>query len=119
MVPPHGVWLVITPFNFPPAALACGPMGNALVAGNTVVLKPASDSAWATAMMMECAEEAGFPPSGVINYLTGPGGTLGNALIDHPPDIAGVTFTGSAAVGLGINRKFAEFKYPPVRSCLN
>ncbi len=106
---PHGVWLVITPFNFP-AALACGPMGNALVAGNTVVLKPASDSAWATAMMMECAEEAGFP-SGVINYLTGPGGTLGNALIDHP-DIAGVTFTGSAAVGLGINRKFAEFKYP-------
>ena len=106
---PHGVWLVITPFNFP-AALACGPMGNALVAGNTVVLKPASDSAWATALMMECAEKAGIP-GGVINYVTGPGDTLGNALIDHP-DIAGVTFTGSAEVGLGINRKFAEFKYP-------
>lgn len=106
---PHGVWLVITPFNFP-AALACGPMGNALVAGNTVVLKPASDSPWATAMMMECAEQAGLP-AGVVNYVTGPGSTLGNALIDHP-DLAGVTFTGSAAVGLEINRKFAAFKYP-------
>lgn len=106
---PHGVWVVVVPFNFP-AALAGGPMGNALVAGNTVVLKPATDSPWATAMMMECAEKSGMPP-GVVNYVTGPGSTLGNALIDHP-DVAGVTFTGSAEVGLGINRKFAEFKYP-------
>lgn len=106
---PHGVWVVVVPFNFP-AALAGGPMGNALVAGNTVVLKPATDSAWATAMMMECAEKAGMP-AGVINYVTGPGGTLGNALIDHP-DVAGVTFTGSAEVGLDINRKFAGGKYP-------
>lgn len=106
---PYGVWLVISPFNFP-TALAAGPVGNALVAGNTVVLKPASDVSWGVTLMVECAREAGLP-DGVLNLITGPGSTVGNSLSDHP-DIAGVTFTGSMEVGMGIYRKFANRNYP-------
>ena len=102
---PYGVWLVITPFNFP-AALAGGPAGAALVAGNTVVIKPASDSPWTARLLVECLHDAGLPP-GVANYVTGPGNTLGQALIDHP-DVAGVTFTGSREVGMAIYRSFAQ-----------
>ncbi len=105
---PYGVWLVISPFNFP-ASLAGGPVGNALVAGNTVVLKPATDCTWTAALLMECAQEAGIP-DGVFNLVTGPGSTLGNALTENP-DVAGVTFTGSLEVGMGIYRKFANRKY--------
>lgn len=106
---PYGVWLVIAPFNFP-AALAGGPVGNALVAGNTVVVKPASDVSWSATLMVDAFREAGFP-DGVVNLVTGPGSTVGNALTESP-DVAGVTFTGSMEVGMGIYRKFAEFKYP-------
>ncbi|MFA5612309.1 MAG: aldehyde dehydrogenase family protein [Anaerolineaceae bacterium] len=105
---PYGVWLVIVPFNFP-ASLAGGPIGNALVAGNTVVLKPASDTSWTAALMMECAREAGIP-DGVLNLVTGPGSTVGNALTENH-DVAGVTFTGSLEVGMDIYRKFANRKY--------
>ncbi len=105
---PYGVWLVIVPFNFP-ASLAGGPIANALVAGNTVVLKPASDTSWTAALMMECAREAGIP-AGVLNLVTGPGSTVGNALTENP-DVAGVTFTGSLEVGMDIYRKFANRKY--------
>lgn len=105
---PYGVWLVISPFNFP-VALAAGPVGNALVAGNTVVLKPASDVSWGVALLVECAHEAGLP-AGVLNLVTGPGSTVGNALVEHP-DIAGATFTGSFEVGMGIYRKFANRNY--------
>ncbi len=105
---PYGVWLVISPFNFP-AALTGGPTGAALVAGNTVVIKPASDTPWTSRLIAECLREAGLP-DGVFNFVTGPGGTLGQALIDNP-DVAGVTFTGSLAVGMGIYRSFAEYKW--------
>jgi len=105
---PYGVWLVISPFNFP-AALTGGPAGAALVTGNTVVIKPATDTPWAARLITECLMEAGIP-AGVVNYVTGPGGALGQALIDNP-NIAGVTFTGSYEVGRKIYRDFAEGPY--------
>jgi 1-pyrroline-5-carboxylate dehydrogenase len=105
---PYGVWLVISPFNFP-SALTMGPAGSALVSGNTVVMKPASDTPWTVRLMAECLREAGLP-DGVFNYVTGPGRTLGQALIDSP-EVDGVTFTGSFEVGMGIYRSFASGKY--------
>jgi 1-pyrroline-5-carboxylate dehydrogenase len=105
---PYGVWLVISPFNFP-AALTGGPSGAALVAGNTIVIKPATDTPWVVRLLAECFREAGLP-DGVFNYVTGPGSTLGQALIDHP-DVNGVTFTGSYDVGMGIYRDFAKGQY--------
>jgi 1-pyrroline-5-carboxylate dehydrogenase len=105
---PYGVWLVISPFNFP-AALSGGPVGAALVAGNTVVLKPASDTPWSVRLLAECFRDAGIP-EGVFNFVTGPGRTLGQALIDHP-DVAGITFTGSYDVGMGIYHSFSRGKY--------
>jgi 1-pyrroline-5-carboxylate dehydrogenase len=105
----YGVWLVISPFNFP-AALTGGPVGAALVAGNTVVMKPATDTPWTARLLAECFRDAGLP-EGVINYVTGPGRTLGQALIDSP-ELDGVTFTGSYDVGMGIYRSFAGGLYP-------
>ena len=105
---PYGVWLVISPFNFP-AALTGGPTGSALVAGNTVVMKPATDTPWTVRLLAECFQAAGLP-DGVFNYVTGPGRTLGQALIDSP-EVDGVTFTGSFDVGMGIYRAFANGKY--------
>ena len=102
---PYGVWLVISPFNYP-SALTGGPAGAALVAGNTVIVKPASDTPWTARLIVDCLRDAGLP-NGVVNYLTGPGSTLGQALIEHP-DVAGLTFTGSKAVGMGIYRDFAK-----------
>ncbi len=105
---PYGVWLVISPFNFP-SALTMGPVGSALVSGNTVVMKPATDTPWTVRLMAECLRDAGLP-DGVFNYVTGPGRTLGQALIDSPV-VAGVTFTGSFDVGMGIYRTFANGNY--------
>ncbi len=101
---PYGVWLVISPFNFP-GALTGGPTGAALATGNTVVMKPATDTPWTARLLAECLRDAGVP-DGVFNYVTGPGSTLGQALIEHP-DVAGVTFTGSYDVGMKIFRDFA------------
>ncbi len=105
---PYGVWLVISPFNFP-AALTGGPVGAALVAGNTVVMKPATDTPWTVRLLTECFVDAGLP-EGVVNYVTGSGSVLGQALVDSP-DVAGLTFTGSYDVGMGIFRSFAQGKY--------
>ncbi len=105
---PYGVWLVISPFNFP-TALTGGPTGAALVTGNTVVVKPASDTPWTVRLLSECFRDAGLP-DGVINYVTGPGSTLGQALIDSP-EVDGVTFTGSFDVGMGIYRSVAQGRY--------
>ena len=108
MLKPYGVWLVISPFNFP-AALSGGPVGAALAAGNTVVLKPATDTPWTVRLLAECFRDAGLP-DGVFNFVTGPGRTLGQALLDSP-EVDGVTFTGSYDVGMGIYRDFANGKY--------
>jgi len=110
---PCGVWAVIAPFNFP-FALAGGPIGAALAAGNAVVFKVASDTAWSGAMLMEAFRDAGIP-EGVLNYVTGPGGVVGDALVNDPR-IAGVTFTGSYEVGMGIVRSFALGAWP--RPCI-
>jgi 1-pyrroline-5-carboxylate dehydrogenase len=106
---PYGVWLVISPFNFP-AALTGGPVGAALVAGNTVVFKPATDTPWTSRLLAEVFRDAGFP-DGVANFVTGPGRTLGQALIDSK-EVDGITFTGSYDVGMNIYKSFAEFTYP-------
>lgn len=108
MLKPYGVWLVISPFNFP-AALSGGPVGAALVTGNTVVLKPATDTPWTVRLLAECFRDAGFP-DGVFNFVTGPGSSLGQALIEHP-DVDGITFTGSYDVGMKIYREFGKGKY--------
>ena len=79
---PYGVWVVISPFNFP-AALTGGPLGAALVAGNTVVFKPATDTSWVPRLLAECLRDAGLP-DGAYNYVTGPGSSIGQALIDAP-----------------------------------
>ena len=106
---PHGVWVVVTPFNFP-FALAGGPVAAALVTGNTVVLKGASDTPWAGRLLADCLRDAGVPP-GVFNYLSGPSGAIGDALIADPRT-AGVTFTGSYDVGMRIARTMSGGRYP-------
>jgi 1-pyrroline-5-carboxylate dehydrogenase len=105
---PYGVWLVISPFNFP-AALTGGPSGAALVSGNTLVMKPATDTPFTVRLLAECFRDAGLP-EGVFNYVTGPGRTLGQALIDSS-EVDGVTFTGSYDVGMKIFRDFAQGRY--------
>ncbi len=105
---PYGVWLVISPFNFP-FALTGGPAGAALVAGNTVIIKPASDTPWIVRLLAECFRDAGLP-EGVCNFVTGPGATLGQALVESP-DVDGVTFTGSHEVGMRIFRRYASGTY--------
>ena len=101
---PYGVWVVIAPFNFP-VALSGGPTGAALVAGNTVVFKPATDTPWTGYILATCFLDAGLPP-GVFNFVTGPGSTLGQELQSNP-DVDGITFTGSYDVGMQIYRTFA------------
>lgn len=101
---PYGVWLVVSPFNFP-FALTGGPAGAALVTGNTVIIKPATDTAWIVRLLVECFRDAGLP-DGVVNFVTGPGRTLGQALVTCAVD--GVTFTGSFEVGSGIFRDFSS-----------
>jgi 1-pyrroline-5-carboxylate dehydrogenase len=105
---PYGVWAVISPFNFP-AALTGGPAGAALVAGNTLVFKPATDTPWTVHKLAECLRDAGLP-DGVFNFITGPGSTLGQAVIDSP-EVDGITFTGSFDVGMNIFRDFGHGKY--------
>jgi 1-pyrroline-5-carboxylate dehydrogenase len=106
---PYGVWAVISPFNFP-LALAAGPAGAALVAGNTVVFKPASDTPLLGLKLYEMAHEAGIPP-GVFNVVTGQGDTVGQALIDDD-GVDGVVFTGSTAVGMQMIRDNAQRRTP-------
>ena len=110
---PYGVWLVITPFNFP-FALAGGPVAAALVTGNTVVLKGASTTPWAGRLLADCLRDAGVP-AGVFNYLSGASSAIGDALVHHP-DVAGITFTGSHAAGMHIARAQLSGKYP--RPCI-
>ena len=102
---PLGVGVVIPPWNFPLAILV-GMTTASLVAGNTVVLKPSSDSPTVGYKFMEVLEAAGMP-AGVVNYLPGPGPSVGNALVAHPRTRY-IAFTGSKEVGLGINELAAK-----------
>ncbi len=101
---PLGVGAVIPPWNFPMAIMA-GMTSAAVVAGNTVVLKPSSDSPVIAAKFVEVLEEVGLP-AGVVNYLPGGGREVGNYLVEHPKTRF-IAFTGSKEVGLHINREAA------------
>ncbi len=103
---PLGVGIVIPPWNFPGAIMG-GMTMAALVAGNTVVLKPASTSPTIAAQFVKIlTEECALPP-GVVNFITGPGGTLGDTLVDHPKTRF-IAFTGSKEVGIRINERAAK-----------
>ncbi len=102
---PLGVGAVIPPWNFPLAILV-GMTSAAFVAGNTVVLKPASDTLLIAWKFFELLEEIGLP-AGVVNFLSGSGGTVGNVIVEHPLTRF-IAFTGSKEVGLGINEKAAK-----------
>jgi 1-pyrroline-5-carboxylate dehydrogenase len=106
---PYGVWAVISPFNFP-LALAAGPSGGALVAGNTVVFKPASVTPLLGYKLYEMMKEAGIP-DGVFNFVTGGGGTAGQELIDSR-SVDGIVFTGSKDVGMHLIRDNATRPVP-------
>lgn len=102
---PLGVGVVIPPWNFPLAILA-GMTFATIVAGNTAVVKPSSDSPAIAAQLVQLAEEAGLPP-GVFNFLTGGGGSAGEPLVVHPRTRV-ISFTGSMDVGLRINELAAK-----------
>ncbi len=93
---PVGVVACITPWNFP-IAIPTWKMFPALIAGNTVVIKPASDTPLSALRLVEILYEAGLP-EGVVNIVFGPGSTVGQALLHHP-DVAVVSFTGSTESG--------------------
>jgi 1-pyrroline-5-carboxylate dehydrogenase len=100
-----GVGVVIPPWNFPCAIMA-GMTTAAMVAGNTVVLKPASQSPTIAYKFFEILEEAGMP-SGVVNFVPGPGGSVGETMVAHPKTRF-IAFTGSKEVGLRIHELSAK-----------
>jgi 1-pyrroline-5-carboxylate dehydrogenase len=105
---PYGVWGVISPFNFP-IALSGGPAGGALVAGNTVVLKPSEQGYLIALKLYEVLRDAGVP-AGAFHVLLGRGETVGAALANHD-GVDGLTFTGSYEVGMKLYKGFAK-DYP-------
>src|SRR6476620_1702693 len=109
---PHGVFAVISPFNFP-MALAVGPSAAAMMAGNAVVFKPASASAMTAVAIAEVYRDAGVP-DGVFNLVMGPGDSVGDELQRHP-GIDGIVFTGSYDVGFELFRRFST-RFP--RPCI-
>ncbi|HEU4523055.1 MAG TPA: L-glutamate gamma-semialdehyde dehydrogenase [Thermoanaerobaculia bacterium] len=102
---PLGVGAVIPPWNFPLAIMA-GMTTAAVVTGNTVVLKPSSDAPWIAYRFVELLEEAGMP-AGVVNFVSGSGGEVGDPLTQSPK-VRFVAFTGSKEVGLHINEEAAK-----------
>src|SRR4051812_6006159 len=96
---PIGVAGIITPWNFP-VAIPCWKLMPALVAGNTVVFKPASDAPHCATLVVELLEQAGFPP-GVVNLVTGTGAEVGDSIVDNP-DVPVISFTGSSVTGKAI-----------------
>jgi len=101
---PLGVGAVIPPWNFP-AAIMAGMTLASIVSGNTVILKPSSDSPTIAAKFVELLEEAGMP-DGVVNFCPGAGASFGNAVVAHPKTRF-IAFTGSREVGLDINKSSA------------
>jgi acyl-CoA reductase-like NAD-dependent aldehyde dehydrogenase len=97
---PVGVCALVTPWNFPMAIPAWKSMA-ALIAGNTIVIKPATDTPAAVLALAGVFEEAGLPP-GVFNVVTGSGGEVGDPLVSHP-DVKVVSYTGSTEVGRQIS----------------
>jgi 1-pyrroline-5-carboxylate dehydrogenase len=102
---PLGVGAVISPWNFPFAIMA-GMTAASIVTGNTVILKPSSDSPTIAARFVDVLEEAGLP-GGVVNFCPGSGATFGNAVVEHPKTRF-IAFTGSKEVGLDIHERAAK-----------
>jgi 1-pyrroline-5-carboxylate dehydrogenase len=100
-----GVGAVISPWNFP-LAILCGMTVASVVCGNTVVLKPSSETPTVAAKFFEALEQAGMPP-GVVNFCPGSGATFGQGVVEHPRTRF-IAFTGSRDVGLGINVRAAQ-----------
>jgi 1-pyrroline-5-carboxylate dehydrogenase len=102
---PLGAGVAIPPWNFP-LAIMVGLTVAPVVAGNTIVLKPASTSPVIAAKFMEVLEAVGLP-AGVVSFVPGPGGSVGDALVDHPRTRF-IAFTGSKEVGLRIYERAAK-----------
>lgn len=107
---PIGVWGIITPWNFP-LAIPSWKIFPALLCGNTVVFKPATDTPATAFLFVEILLEAGIP-EGVVNLVFGRGGEVGEALLAHP-DIAGISFTGSSEIG----KRIAEVCGQSLKRC--
>jgi NAD-dependent aldehyde dehydrogenases len=107
---PYGVWVVISPFNFP-IALAAGMISAALLTGNTVVMKPTSKAPLSGLHLYHALVEGGVPAE-ALQFLTGSGRPFGVLVAKHP-DVAGIAFTGSADAGMWLYRTFTkEQPYP-------
>src|SRR3989454_1887973 len=102
---PIGIAGISTPWNFP-MAIPCWKMMPALVAGNTVVFKPASDTPHCATLLLELLAEAGFPP-GVVNLVTGSGAEVGDAIVESP-DVHVISFTGPYTTGKSIAERGAR-----------
>ncbi len=105
---PFGVWAIMAPFNFP-HALAAGPIGGALVTGNTVVFKPASATALSGWYLARTMLDSGLP-AGALQLVTGGGAEVGDYLVHHPMT-DGVVFTGSKETGMQLYNSFSS-QYP-------
>ena len=102
---PLGVVGIITPWNFP-LAIPAWKIAPALICGNALVFKPASATPHSAVKLLEIFEEAGLP-AGVVNLVTGPGGQVGNALVESP-DVKGISFTGSTEIGTDLYSESAK-----------
>ena len=108
---PYGVWAIIAPFNFP-AAILVGMSVGALITGNTVIIKPASDTPIIGYKIVEIMIEAGVP-NGVINFVPGSGEEIGKTIIESQ-EISGVVFTGSREVGYRLMSESNKTRPRPV-----
>src|SRR5829696_3862652 len=102
---PIGIAGIITPWNFP-IAIPCWKMMPALVTGNTVVFKPATDTPHCATLVVELMAEAGFP-AGVVNMVTGSGSDVGDSIVDSP-DVQVISFTGHSSTGKSIAERAAR-----------
>jgi len=108
---PRGVWGVIAPFNFP-AAILVGMSAGAIVTGNTVVVKPSSNTPIIASKFAEIFKQAGLP-DGVFNLVIGPGSKVGGELVTNN-NISGIVFTGSREVGYGMAQEFSRARPRPM-----
>ena len=106
---PFGVWGIIAPFNFP-FAIAIGMTTGALLTGNTVILKPASDTPISSFLFAKIVYSK--LPAGAINFVTGSGSVIGKAIIEHP-NVNGIAFTGSQKVGMSGFKEFTKTSAKP------
>jgi alpha-ketoglutaric semialdehyde dehydrogenase len=106
---PLGVVALVTPWNFP-VAIPSWKCFAALICGNTVILKPSSETPACAAALVGILEEAGVPP-GVVNLICGPGAEVGEYLVTHP-DVDAASFTGSCAAGESLERRLSSLHRP-------